>query len=329
MSKRTNSKSNQNIIDDYERDTNDRNMYSNNTDYNGNLSNNYNNYSTYNNYQNTQKNIKNSENLTFSNEHFYSDWNKINNTNNLNNTNNYNSLNNTFDYNSSITVELRVSNIERRMENYEKMLKFYEDMLRLKDEEKRNEYKIDQGRLNELSNKLLNVEDNMKNLYRKLNEQEDIINMKIEDVEKQFNKLLEMKNNLEEFYAERQGKFENILKQNDVMIESIFEQKIFDHQSNIDNKFDDILNLIQELSKTTENNEYKIVESKESMRMIQNDHVDLVKIISVLKEKSDSLDFVMNQITDLKQKYSRVIQIYGEQSIEEDKFFNKILNTDT
>ena len=59
--------------------------------------------------------------------------------------------------------------------------------------------------------------------------------------------------------------------------------------------------------------------------MIQNDHLDFIKILSILKEKSDSIDYIMTQISDLKNRYSKIIKIYGEQSKEEDKFFNKIL----
>ena len=72
----------------------------------------------------------------------------------------------------------------------------------------------------------------------------------------------------------------------------------------------------------------RIIESKEIVRNIQNDHLDFIKIVTILKEKADTLDFVVEQIGDLKLKYLKIIKIFGEESSEENKFLNKIFNND-
>ena len=72
----------------------------------------------------------------------------------------------------------------------------------------------------------------------------------------------------------------------------------------------------------------KILESKEIIRNIQNDHIDFLKIVTILKEKTDTLDYLMDQISDLKKKYLKIIKIFNEESSEENKFLNKIFNTD-
>jgi len=72
----------------------------------------------------------------------------------------------------------------------------------------------------------------------------------------------------------------------------------------------------------------KIIESKEVIRNIQNDHLDFLKIVTLLKEKSDTLDYVLEQISDLKNKYLKIIKIFNEEPMEDNKVLNKIFNND-
>ncbi len=72
----------------------------------------------------------------------------------------------------------------------------------------------------------------------------------------------------------------------------------------------------------------KIIESKEVIRNIQNDHLDFLKIVTLLKEKSDTLDYVLQQISDLKNKYLKIIKIFNEEPMEDNKVLNKIFNND-
>jgi hypothetical protein len=226
---------------------------------------------------------------------------------------------------SSIASEIRISNLERRLDNTEKMLKFYEEMFRLKDEEKKNEFRIDLNRLNELGKKVICLEDSIKILAKRINDQTGLFDEKVIMVDKKIGKLVENRNSIGDFYANKLAEVESLIKKNDIFVENLIDEKVANINTTIDGKLEDLLNLINDMGKSTEQNEFNILESKENIRTIQSDHLDFIKILSILKEKCDSLDYVMSQITDLKGKYSKIMKIYGEHSKEEDKFLNKIL----
>lgn len=261
-----------------------------------------------------------SNHFTFNNEHeskryiFEKDYNTS-----------LNQLNNNLNF-TPLTSDFRISNLERRLDATEKMLKFYEEMLRLKDDEKKNEQRIDNNKINELNKKIIHLEEHIKHLHRRLNDQNEIINEKLEIYEKKFNKINENRNNIGEFYASKLAEIEALINKNNILIDSSIEDKLEKIQMNTDGKLEDMLNLINDVSKNNDNLEFNIVESKESIRDIQKDHIDFIKIVSILKEKVDGLDYIIEQITELKQRYQKILQIYGEHSQEEDRFLNKILN---
>ena len=248
--------------------------------------------------------------------------------NNQNNTNsNINNVKDNNIYESSITNELRISNLERRLENTEKILKFYDEMMRLKDEEKLNEIRIDKNKIAELTKKNNLLEENIKYVNKKISEQNDFFNEKLEFIEKKFSKFLDNKNSIGDYYASKLAEFENLYKTNEVFYETKIEEKVFSAQNNFDGKIEDVLNLINDLTQQIDKIDFNQIESRENIRNIQNEHVDFLKIVSILKEKANTLDYVMDQITDLKQRYNKLVNLYGEQPIEEDdKFFNKMLN---
>jgi hypothetical protein len=235
------------------------------------------------------------------------------------------------DYNNgptSIASEIRLSNLERRLENTEKMLKFYEEMLRLKEEEKKNDFRIDFNRLNDVTKKVNSLDEVIKVLGKRINDQTDLIDEKICLIDKKFGKFSETRNSMSDFYAGKLAEVESIIKKNDVFMENLIDEKIANVNSTFDTKLEDMLNLLNDIGKSSEQNEFNILESRENIRIIQSDHLDFIKILSILKEKSDSLDYIMSQITELKGKYSKIMKIYGENSKEEDKFLNKILGGD-
>jgi hypothetical protein len=238
---------------------------------------------------------------------------------------------NTTDLNDyhSMATELRISNLEKRLESAEKMIKFYEEMMRLKDEEKRNDYKIDQNKIVELNNKVDILEDGIKIVYKKLSDFNNYINDKFEAIDKKFQKNNDTKNNISDFYASKVAEMETLLNKNNLVLENLMDDKIGLMQNNFDSKIDEVLSLVNEVNRIVEKNDYTSIESKDAIRMIQNDHLAFIKIVSLLKEKSDNLDYVMEQITDLKQRYSKVITLYSEHSQEEDKFLNKMFNVNT
>jgi len=103
-------------------------------------------------------------------------------------------------------------------------------------------------------------------------------------------------------------------------------------QKNYDNKLEDIVNLINEFTIQLDKNEFNLVENREGIRNIQIDHMDFLEIITILKEKANSMDYVMDQITDLKFKYNKVLNNYGIRNNnnitnqEEDQIVKNITN---
>jgi len=94
----------------------------------------------------------------------------------------------------------------------------------------------------------------------------------------------------------------------------------------VDIKLEEVLNIVNEVSRNSDDNELKVIENKELLRNVQNDHLDFIKIVTILKEKSDTLDYVMEQIGDLKQKYLKIVQALDEEASEENKFINKMFD---
>ncbi len=168
----------------------------------------------------------------------------MNNTNNNINSNlispNYNNINlecsprsnNNVYYESSIANELRISNLEKRLENTEKVLHFYDEMLRLKDEERRNEVRIDKNIIVELTKKVNFLEENIKFLNKKISDQGELFNQKIDLIEKNNLKNLDIKNSVGEYYAEKLAEFENLYKKSEAFFETKIEEKVLEIQNN-------------------------------------------------------------------------------------------------
>ena len=228
----------------------------------------------------------------------------------------------------SLSVEIKINNLERRLENTEKMVSFLEEMLRLKEEERKNEYKMDQNKILELNKKLSTLEDYIKYVHKKEKANKEFFLDKLEQLEKKYAKFMENKSSINEFYANKFSDIETILKKNEVILDDIVEQKIEKLNQEVNSKLSDLLGLMNELSTSTENSEYRIIESKESIRNLQKEQLEFIKIISILKEKANTLDYVMDQISLLKERYYYIFQQFGDNSNEEDKFLNKVFNLD-
>jgi hypothetical protein len=212
----------------------------------------------------------------------------------------------------SISTELRLTNLEKRLENTEKMLKFYEEMLRLKDEEKRNELAIDQNKILELSKKVSILEENLIMFHKKLYELNNLMIEKFELLDKKIMRVSDDKINISDFYANKFSEIEGMLNRNNIYMENLIIDKIEESNGDFSAKLDDVLSLITEMGKLTERNENHTNELKESIRLVQNDHLSFVKIITILKEKAETLDYIMTQIADLKQRYNKIIGQSGE-----------------
>jgi hypothetical protein len=169
------------------------------------------------------------------------------------------------------------------------------------------------------------MEDNLIMFHKKLYELNNLMMEKFDLIDKKVSRVSEEKINISDFYSSKFSEVESLLNKNNIYMENLIVDKIEESNNDFSTKFDDVLSLITELSKLSEKNEGNSNDLKESIRLIQNDHLSFVKIISILKEKSETLDYIMTQITDMKQRYSKIIP--GE-SAEEDKFFQKMFGTD-
>lgn len=227
--------------------------------------------------------------------------------------------------NYPISAEIRISNLEKRIENIEKILHFYDELFRLKNEEKVNEERIDKNKLTEISKKLNFLEENYKFANMKFKDNFNV-DKKMENLEKKLTKFLENKNSISEYYATKLSEFEDIYKKTQSFLENKLDERLISMQNNYDGKLEDVVNLINEFTKQLDKNEFSLVENREGIRNIQMDHIDFLKIVTILKEKADSMDYLMDQITDLKFKYNKILNIYGIQgnSQEEDQIVKNI-----
>jgi hypothetical protein len=228
----------------------------------------------------------------------------------------------------NVSSELRLINVERRLEKNEKLLYYFEEMLRLKDDEKKNDILIDKNIIKDITKRVSNLEDNITIILKKFNEFSDIFTSKIEKIEKLYTKSKDGRDKVSEFYASKLSELEGLLKKNDIIIDNKIEQNFIEFEKNMDVKIEDMLNLVNEVTKIGDSNEYQNLENKDTIRMIQSDHIDFIKIVGILKEKTDSLDYVYKEITDLKQKYQNMLAMVGEQCMEDDKILNNMFSSD-
>ena len=262
------------------------------------------------------------------------------------------------DSNNCISNELRVASLECRIETLEKMVKFYDDLINLKNEERKNEfhisynetvslfnskieqieYKIDQiSQLNLQKNKELS--DKIDNLYKKVeiieldheNEKKKSFNQEIKK-DKQQHKVQEncdnsqMNNsNNDIILSNKISEIDALINKNEIMVENIIEEKLSNVKAENERKINEILSLIDEHKKIIEENDFALNELRDAVRNIQNENVDVIKVVSVQTEKIKQIDFVVDQISELKEKMSKLINIFGENQKEEEEFINNYL----
>ena len=75
----------------------------------------------------------------------------------------------------------------------------------------------------------------------------------------------------------------------------------------------------------SEENEFAINELKDNFRKIQQENIDVIKEMSIQTEKLKQIDYVIEQIGQMKEKYGRLISIFDDNQKEEDKFIEQYL----
>ena len=277
---------------------------------------------------------------------------------NINDNNIDNSSSKFYNNNNLISSHMRMSNIESRLTTMEKMMKYFDELLHLKEEEKINNLNSLElssnipNNVNELMNKVNNLEKKL-DLIQKQKQQSEIENEKIiqnltkkvEYLENLINsnylhqhpktKNIDENNNLNEninnnnlnkvftFDASKeQNNMENKLSE----IDDIIKNKLDEIYSN--NKINEILNLIEDINKVSEDNEFNINEQNENIRKIQNDNLTLIKVVSVHSEKINSIDYILNELTNLKNKYFKLLSLANNVGNNEknEAFYNNEMN---
>ena len=236
--------------------------------------------------------------------------------------------------NNLISTQMRMSNIESRLTTMEKMMKYFDEFLHLKEEEKMNnltslEFSSNIPiNVNELLAKINNLEKKL-DLIQKQKQQSDIenekiiqnLNNKIEFLEKIINsndishnnisKKIPLENNLNnnqlDNFTLSASKEQKNLEEKNLEIEEIIKNKLDEIYSN--NKINEILHLIEEINRIAEDNEFNMNEQNENIRKIQNDNLTLIKVVAIHSEKINSIDYLMNELTNLKNKYFKLLTL--------------------
>ena len=230
-----------------------------------------------------------------------------------------------------ISTQMRMSNIESRLTTMEKMMKYFDEFIHLKEEEKMNNLNSlelsSNIPVNELILKINNLEKKL-DLMQKQKQQSDIenekiiknLNDKIEFLEKLINtnnlsqnlinKNIPQENNInnnneEDNFTLNANNDNKILDKKNLEIEEIIKSKLDEIYSN--NKIKEILKLIEDINKVAEDNEFNINEQNENIRKIQNDNLTLIKVVAIHSEKINSIDYILNELTNLKNKYFKIV----------------------
>ena len=230
-----------------------------------------------------------------------------------------------------ISTQMRMSNIESRLTTMEKMMKYFDEFIHLKEEEKMNNLNSlelsSNIPVNELILKINNLEKKL-DLMQKQKQQSDIenekiiknLNDKIEFLEKLINtnnlsqnlinKNIPQENNInnnneDDNFTLNANNDNKILDKKNLEIEEIIKNKLDEIYSN--NKIKEILKLIEDINKVAEDNEFNINEQNENIRKIQNDNLTLIKVVAIHSEKINSIDYILNELTNLKNKYFKIV----------------------
>ena len=232
-----------------------------------------------------------------------------------------------------ISTQMRMSNIESRLTTMEKMMKYFDEFIHLKEEEKMNNLNSlelsSNIPVNELILKINNLEKKL-DLMQKQKQQSDIenekiiknLNDKIEFLEKLINtnnlsqnlinKNIPQENNInnnneEDNFTLNANNDNKILDKNNLEIEEKIKNKLDEIYSN--NKIKEILKLIEDINKVAEDNEFNINEQNENIRKIQNDNLTLIKVVAIHSEKINSIDYLLSEMTNLKNKYFKLLTL--------------------
>ena len=116
---------------------------------------------------------------------------------------------------------------------------------------------------------------------------------------------------------------DGLLRKNDTMTDQKIKEKLNSINIQTQNKINEILNVIQDINKITEDNEFAINELKDNFRKIQQENIDVIKEMSIQTEKLKQIDYTIEQLGIMKEKYGKLISIFDDNQKEEDKFIEQ------
>ena len=209
----------------------------------------------------------------------------------------------------------RISNLEERISSLEKMLHFFDEFIHLKEQEKKDN--TNNIQIEPLIIKINYLEKEIKNLHKEKEENKKIIselNEKIINLEKKLDENNKDNNNdLKDIIYSLSDKekklnllindISDIAKENNNMINNKMNEKISELNIFNENRINELLVLIHDINKIIEENENKVNRVYENLDKIQKDNLNIVKYISVQDQKFNSFELIMNEISNLKEKF--------------------------
>lgn len=220
--------------------------------------------------------------------------------------------------------DLRISSLECRIETLEQMTKFYNDLINLKQQDRNNDFMLQfQGTIDQINTKLIALEKKI-SIFTETNQKKvDSLFQRVQSIQNKFDNEIQHKP-IEDKLAE----IDSMMNKNELIIDNIIQDKLSIINYQNESKMKEILSLIEDLNKSTEENEFEVNELKNSIRNIQNENVEVIKVINIHNEKINQIDFIYEQITNLKNQYSVMKKMFNENEVEEENFINNYLSGD-
>ena len=224
--------------------------------------------------------------------------------------------------------QYRIKNLEERISSLEKMLHYLDEFIHLKEEEKSdhqnninnlpiepliikinllekqlknlNKEKEDNNKIiSELKNKIINLEKKIDNYN--YNSMQDII-YSLSDKEKKLNLLI--------------NDFSDLAKESNNMINNKINEKMNEYNIYNENRINEFLVLVHDINQIIEKNEIKLNKYYENVEKVQADNLNIIKFISVQEQKFNSLDLIMNEFNNMKEKFYLINNNFNNNLIE-------------
>lgn len=241
---------------------------------------------------------------------------------------------------------MRISVLEDRTKSLEKMLRLFEERLNLKEEEKLTEIKNIESStniINKLNKKIKYLEKQLKEYItqKQISDEENskkikelTIRVKVLEGQVNTNQPINMEDlNDKELSTNGKGgqniilnDFNEIIKNNNLQIDELIQEKIESVNVENESKINELLNLIHDINKIVEDNENKINLLNSNFNKFQKDNVNIIQMLSIQDEKINNVDYIIEEIKNLKLKLNEIASTLDDKN-EEEKFTKEFLNS--